>query len=117
MGNVFILISIVFNVIGQYVLKTGVNKFGEFSPQIMQILKVMLSPLVFGGLLLYAISSVFWILALSRNDLSYAYPMLSLGYIAVILISWFALGEEVNGARILGVALITVGVTLVFKSA
>lgn len=117
MGNIFILISIAFNVGGQTVLKAGVNKLGALSFNFAHILKAFTSPIVLGGLFLYLVSSVFWILALSHKDLSYAYPMLSMGYLAIILVSWFVLGENITVIRLVGVVLISFGIFLVFKSA
>ena len=117
MGNIFILISIALNVTGQTVLKAGVNKLGALGFNLAHILKAFSSFMVLGGLFLYVISSVFWILALSHKDLSYAYPMLSIGYIAVILISWLILGENITYIRLLGVFLISFGIFLIFKSA
>lgn len=117
MGNFFILISIGINVIGQSVLKAGVNKLGSLSLNFPSLLKAFTNPLVLFGLGLYVVSSVFWILGLSNKDLSYAYPMLSLGYLAIVLVSWFFLGEQITLLRLLGVAFIAVGVSLIFKSA
>lgn len=116
MGNIFILISVAFNVAGQSVLKVGVNKLGSLSFAVAPIVKAFTSPIVLGGLFLYLVSSVFWILALSHKDLSFAYPMLSLGYLAIIFISWAVLGEQITFLRLAGVVLISLGIYLVFKS-
>ena len=117
MGNIYILISVAFNVAGQSVLKAGVNKIGKLGFSFDNIVKAFSSWLVIGGLALYVISSVFWILALSNKDLSYAYPMLSIGYLAVVFISWSFLGEELSAVRLFGVTFIAFGIFLVFKSA
>lgn len=117
MGNIFILVSIAFNVAGQTVLKSGVNKLGALMFNFTSIFKAFSSPLVLGGLFLYLLGSVFWILALSHKDLSYAYPMLSIGYLVIILVSWGILGEQITYVRMLGVLLISFGIILVFKSA
>ena len=117
MGDIFILISVAFNVAGQSVLKTGVNKLGALALNFGSIFKAFTSPVVLGGLFLYLVGSVFWILALSHKDLSYAYPMLSIGYLAIIFVSWAFLGEQVTFIRIMGVLLISFGIVLVFKSA
>lgn len=116
-GNIFILISIAFNVIGQSVLKAGVNKLGPLSMSFMNIFKAFTSFPVLSGLFLYFVSSIFWILALSHKDLSYAYPMLSIGYLIIIFISWSILGEHISAIRILGVLFVSFGIFLVFKSA
>ena len=117
MGNIFILISIALNVTGQTILKAGVNKLGTLSMNGESFIKAFSSLEVWGGLIFYGLSSLFWILALSHKDLSYAYPMLSMGYILVIFISWFLLGEQITPIRIFGVLLISFGVYLVFRSA
>lgn len=116
MGNIFILISIVFNIAGQSILKFGVNKLGALSFNFDHIVKAFTSPLVLSGLTLYVISSVFWILGLSHKDLSFAYPMLSVGYIVVVLVSWKFLGETITPLRLAGILLISLGLIFVFKS-
>lgn len=116
MGNLFVFVSIGFNVLGQVLLKTGVNKIGVLSANFASILKAFTTPLVLGGLFAYFIGSIFWILALSHKDLSYAYPMLSLGYLIIVLISWFILDEQISLIRIAGVIFISIGLFLVFKS-
>lgn len=117
MGNLFILISIGFNVVGQFLLKSGVNKLGQLSFDFTHIVKAFLSPFVLIGLFAYFVGSIFWILALSHKDLSYAYPMLSIGYLLIVLISWAFLNEQVSLLRIGGVVLVSFGLFLVFKSA
>lgn len=117
MPNIYILVSILLNLLGQFSIKSGVNKLGGLSLTFPDIAKSLLSPLVLGGLVAYGIGSIFWILALSHKDLSYAYPMLSVGYIIILILSWAFLGEQITLVRILGVILISFGVFLVFKSA
>ncbi len=117
MGNIYILISVAFNVAGQSVLKAGVNQLGKLSLSTEGLVKAFSSLLVWGGLSLYVISSIFWILALSNKDLSYAYPMLSVGYLVILFISWSILGEQITPIRLAGVLLISAGIFLVFKSA
>jgi drug/metabolite transporter (DMT)-like permease len=73
---------------------------------------VLGSPLIIFGLLLYGISAIIWLLVLSRVDLSLAYPMLAIGYIFVLLVSLFFLGEKVTLMRWLGTVLIVGGVVL-----
>ena len=54
--------------------------------------------------------------ALSKAPVSTAYPMLSLGYIVVAAISVLWLGETLSPAKVMGIALICVGVFLVSRS-
>jgi multidrug transporter EmrE-like cation transporter len=64
---------------------------------------------------MYGISVVLWILALSRVDVSYAYPMLSIGYILVAVFGWAIFGEDMSLNRIMGIFIIIVGVILISK--
>lgn len=110
----YVLIAVLANVAGQTAIKTGVMKFPALS--LGNILPVIFSPYVFGGLALYGVGSLFWIVALSKSDLSFAYPMLALGYIAILAVSYFWLGETVTPLRVLGVVLITLGIFFVARS-
>jgi multidrug transporter EmrE-like cation transporter len=67
-------------------------------------------------LLCFGVSSVFWLVILSRIDLSYAYPMVSIGYIAVVLFSYFVFKENVSLIRWIGVITICAGVFLISRS-
>ena len=75
-----------------------------------------MEPHILGGLTCYVISVVVWILALSRVQVSIAYPMLSLGYVVTAFIAWAFMGEAVSAMRMSGIAVIIVGVFLVARS-
>ncbi len=68
-----------------------------------------------GALGLYALSAVVWIMALSKLDLSQAYPMTSIGYILTAIIGVFAFGEVMTASRLVGLGLILVGVLILAR--
>lgn len=76
-------------------------------------LEIVLQPAVFFGLASYGLSAALWLLVLSRMPLSMAYPLISLGILAVVLLSAVALGENVSAGRAAGVAFILTGVLLI----
>ena|SRR5690242_6878580 len=57
-----------------------------------------------------------WLAGLRKLDLSYAYPLVSLGYVLVSLLSAFFFHERVDGRRWLAVAVISFGVALIAGS-
>jgi multidrug transporter EmrE-like cation transporter len=57
-----------------------------------------------------------WLAALAKAPVSVAYPMLSIGYILVAWASVVWLGETLSPAKMLGIALICIGVVLVSRS-
>lgn len=69
------------------------------------------------GMGCYAASVCVWLAALSKAPVSTAYPMLSLGYVVVAAVSVLWLGETLAPTKVLGIALICLGVVLVSRSA
>src|SRR5450756_1733911 len=64
------------------------------------------------GVLLYAISAVFWLVVLSRVNLSVAYPIVAVGYVVVVLYSWLVFKEPVKWFTWIGLAFIVMGVVI-----
>lgn len=120
MNSIFyVIISVLLNVLGQFSIKYGVNNFGDIdlSKNIFKVLlKLIFYPYIILGLIIYGIGSIFWILALSKNDLSFAYPLLSIGYIIILIISYLFLKEEITFIKIFGVILISFGICFIFLS-
>ncbi len=67
------------------------------------------------GLGCYALSLIFWVVALAEYELSLAYPMLGLSYVLVYAaaVFWPRFGESVSLSRTMGVLLIMVGIALI----
>jgi multidrug transporter EmrE-like cation transporter len=66
-------------------------------------------PLI-GGLLLYGLNTVLMVLALRKGELSLLYPIISLNYVWVTIISAIFLKEEINAMKVGGLTLIIMGV-------
>jgi drug/metabolite transporter (DMT)-like permease len=112
-----ILINILLSVVGQSLAKSGVAKIGAFTNMPIRefIIKALTSPLIVTGAGLYFFSALIWFMVLSKVELSVAYPSLSLGYIAILLVSYFFLGEAITLGKVAGVLLICSGVYLIFN--
>jgi drug/metabolite transporter (DMT)-like permease len=81
------------------------------------VVAAVFRPWVTTGLLLYVIGAVAWLLLLSGMPLSVAYPMISLGYVAVVVLSALVLRERVRWHLALpGLLLIATGVSLIGSS-
>ncbi|HEX2668921.1 MAG TPA: SMR family transporter [Gammaproteobacteria bacterium] len=115
-----VLTGVLLNAAAQLLLKAGVKDLGviQLTPATIWSagLKLALEPHILTGLFCYAVSVVVWILALSRVQVSIAYPMLSLGYVVTAFIAWAFMGEAVNAMRLTGIGVIIVGVFLVARS-
>ena len=110
-----LLISISFGAAGQLCLKYGVTLLGEgVSP--IAVIKGIFTPYVFGGFVLYGLSSLIYLNVLSRLDLSNAYPFVALSFVIVTVLSWYLFDETLPMLRIIGLALILAGVFTVAAS-
>ena len=119
MTNYIILgISILLAVAGQLLMKKGMMIFGTFpaSQLLFKIIPMFLNPYVFVGLACFGMSAVFWLVVLSRLELSLVYPMVSVAYILVAIFSWFFFKENVTFIRWLGILVIVMGVFLISRS-
>jgi len=104
---------------GQVFIKKGLNNIGDIDFSIGLIsayTKMFVSPLVLLGLLIYTLGVFFWLYGLSKVNLSFAFPFVSLSYVVVFLFSWWLLGESIPLVRWMGLAAICFGVFLVGKS-
>jgi len=80
------------------------------------VFSVGTSPWVIGGMFLHASALVVWLWALNKVDISFAYPFLALGYVLVSSMAWFWLGEELSQVRMLGMAVIIVGIFILAEA-
>ena len=80
-----------------------------------RLLRLGANPHVLGGLAVYGVSTVFWLIALRDIKLSVAYPMVSLSYVVVVLGSQWLFGESINLFQKAGLVLIVGGVLLLMK--
>lgn len=112
-----ILLTAVLNTAAQLLLKAGMSRIGEFgfaAHNFMPIaLKIISSPFILLGLLIYVTSVSLWLLVLSRVPVSIAYPMTSLAYIFNVLGAYIIFGEHINLIQILGIFVIIFGVYLI----
>ena len=68
---------------------------------------------LFYGILLYAVAMILYLIALKREKLSVVYPIVSLSYVWVCLLSIKLLKEKMSLLKWLGIAAIIVGVSLI----
>lgn len=115
-----ILLGVMLNAGAQLLLKAGMTQIGHFEFSFANMvpigMKVMLNLPIISGLSLYVMSVVVWLLVLSRVQVSFAYPMLSIGYIVNALAAYYLFGEPLTSIRMLGIFIIIAGVYLVAQS-
>jgi len=115
-----ILTGVCLNAAAQLLLKVATRPLAQLSDFGFDTLRYSILSLgtslpFWAGMFCYGTSVCVWLAALSKAPVSTAYPMLSLGYIVVAAVSVLWLGETLTPAKVMGIALICVGVVLVSR--
>lgn len=115
-----ILFTVLTNAAAQIMLKTGMLSIGTFSLEpasiAVAIQRTMVNPMVLLGMFTFVISMSSHLLVLSRVDLSFAYPFLSLAYVVAALYAFFVFRENIDSARMIGIGLICAGTFFIARS-
>lgn len=104
---------------GQILIKLGLGDQGiptgpNPASTVINILKAMLRPKTLAGFCFYVVGTFIWLLVLSRVPLSIAFPLFSMSYFLVVIMSATILKERVAWSyAIVGLLLISVGVTCI----
>ena len=116
-----VLVSVLMSSAAQIILKLGMT-----SPSVSESLAaggrwqslfvVATNAWVIGGLALYFLSAVVWLLVLARIDVSIAYPLVGIGFIVTMLLAWLIRSEPVTVTKLLGTVFIASGVYLLARS-
>ena len=114
---IIIIIGVVFAAIGQVSWKLGMNQAGQISAMnLAYISSVLLNPYVLLGFVMYGLSTVFWLIALSKRELSFVYPFISLTYILVLVLSSLVLKESMGFSKLVGTLIIIIGLIIIARS-
>ena len=115
-----VMAGVLLNAAAQLLLKAGTNAIGAFDFSAGNVLpvgvKIATQPFIVCGVGCYIVSVVIWILALSRTQVSLAYPMLSIGYVVNAVAAWYLFGESLTVMRLAGIGIIVLGVFIVARS-
>lgn len=110
---IYIFLTIGFTVYGQLILKWRISKFGPLPVDAFEKLKFLLSlfldPAIFSGFAAGFLASLAWMAAMTKFELSHAYPFMSLNFVVVLLLSGWLLSEPITPQKVIGIGLIIAG--------
>jgi len=113
---VYIFAVIVLTVCGQLILKWQVAKAGAFPQSFPQgalfLLRLVFNPWIIGGLFAGFLAFLCWVTALTKFELSYAYPFMSLAFVLVLFSSALLFHEAVTMPKMFGILLIMAGIII-----
>ncbi|MBC7405121.1 MAG: EamA family transporter [Cytophaga sp.] len=116
----YIVATIGFTVYGQLILKWRIAKFGplplDFFEKLKFLLALLADPAIFSGFAAAFLASLAWMAAMTKFDLSHAYPFMSLNFVVVLLLSGWLLSEPLTLQKVLGVGLIVLGTVVAARA-
>jgi small multidrug resistance pump len=113
MGYLFLFIALTLNATANVLLKTGAARLGDLTqPGLFG--RLLTDYHLLAGVALFALNVGFYVAALTRLNLSVAYPiMVAGGIVIVVSASIVLLREPVTLAQAVGLALLVLGIGLI----
>lgn len=113
MKYLYIFGTVLFTVYGQLILKWRIGNYGSLpaplDKKIFFLLRLFTDIYILSGFMAAFVASLFWMAAMTKFDLSHAYPFMSLNFVIVLLLSGWLLSEPITVLKSVGVGLIVCG--------
>lgn len=117
--HVFIFSTIIFTVYSQLIMRWQVTEAGalpsDMAAKLIYIVTLLLNPWVLSGILATFLAGVSWMLTMTKFEISYAYPFVSLNYLLVLAAGFMLFNETISMAKILGSVLVILGIIVISK--
>tara|TARA_A100001015_G_C14981963_1_gene709853 strand:- start:605 stop:1000 length:396 start_codon:yes stop_codon:yes gene_type:complete len=118
----FIIFPIVLATSGEFFLKSAINSNPiSLSPNLFESMLILLKvpvnhPMILFSLIIIVTGGVLWIIAMSKFELSFIYPFMSINYVMIMVGSQLFLHESVSLVRYLAVVFIGIGLIFISRS-
>lgn len=120
MDYLYVAGTIVFTVYGQLILKWRMGLYSGLPDdswaKLVFLFKLLLDPFILSSFIAAFIAAMCWMAALTKFELSYAYPFTSISFVLVLVLSAIILREPISAMRLTGLALIITGIMITAKS-
>jgi EamA-like transporter family. len=117
----YIFATLFFTVYGQIILKWRLGNLqftlseSGFAEKIVSLLKLIFDPFIFSGFASAFVASMFWMAAMTKFQITEAYPFMSLAPAIVFLLGVWLLNETFTWGKVLGLVLIMIGIVVTVK--
>jgi len=118
-NHIYIFMMLLFGIYSQLIMRWQVGLAGPlpecFEGKIYFVVRLLLTPWVISAVLATFFAGVSWMLALTKFEISYAYPWVSLNFIFILLADVLFFGEKFSSAKCLGTVLIIAGIVVLAR--
>ena len=120
LNHFYLILAICFGVVSQLIIKWKMSAFSfddyeTWQDKFILAFSMLLNPYIIIALILTLLAGVTWMIAMTKFEISYAYPFTLLGLVLVTIFSVVFFGESISVYKIGGIALIILGVVVISK--
>lgn len=109
-----VFMTVFLTVYGQVIIKWQINTLGKipasFDDKLLFLSRILMNPWILSGLSAAFAASLCWMLAMTRLELNYAYPFVSLSFVLIVIAGSVFFNESITTWKIMGTVLIIAGV-------
>lgn len=120
LDHLYIVSTIVFTVYSQLIMRWQVQLAGPLPDPVSEkfgyVTQLLLNPWVLSGVIATFFAGVSWMLAMTKFEISYAYPWVSLNFVLMLLLGVLLFDESFNSMKVLGTLLVIAGIVVITRS-
>jgi multidrug transporter EmrE-like cation transporter len=110
----FVFLTIASAVYSQLVIKWRVGHAGvlpaALNQKIVFLVGLLCDPWVISAIIVTFLGGISWMIAMTRVELSYAYPFIGLVFVLILVSSSLLFHEAITTSRVIGVLLVIAGI-------
>ncbi|WP_258185654.1 EamA family transporter [Vibrio splendidus] len=115
-SHIYIFSMIFFTVYSQLIIKWKSTLLNDLPidnlDKIIFIIKVLLNPWIISSIMATLFAGISWMLAMSKFEIGYAYPWISLNFVLMLLFGVLLFGEQLTISKVIGTVIIIFGITI-----
>lgn len=119
LDHLYIASTIFFTVYSQLIMRWQVSLAGglpvDMQGKVSYVIALLLNPWIVSGIVATFLAGVSWMLAMTKFEISYAYPFVALNYILVLVAGFFLFNELINATKVIGSILVIAGVIVIAR--
>jgi multidrug transporter EmrE-like cation transporter len=120
LNHFYLLLSIILGVGSQLIIKWKMSAFSfddyeTWQEKFSLAFSMLLNPYIIIALVLTLLAGVTWMIAMTKFEISYAYPFTLLALVLVTIFSFIFFGESINIYKLIGIVFIILGIVVISK--
>jgi len=120
-NHTYIFLTVIFAVLSQLIIKWKMSAFSfsdyaTLTDKFFFAFSMLLNPYIIISLVLTFLSGLSWMIAMTKFDISYAYPFTTLGFVFIFVFSVILFNEPITWQKSIGLILIIIGIIISSRS-